>query len=68
MNVTQHDAYYKICILEDTLEASRLLRDFAFQICENACGSIEMIHVGEIVDHGQRLAYYHNRDSFSAQY
>ena len=50
------------------LKASRLLIDFAFQICENACGSIEMIHVGEIVDHGQRLAYYHNRDSFSAQY
>jgi len=45
MNVTQHDAYYKICILEDTLKASRLLRDFAFEICENACGPIEIIHV-----------------------
>ena len=48
----------------DSLE----VRDFAFEICENACDPIEIIHVGEIVDHGQRLAYYHNRDSFSAQY
>ena len=66
--VTQHDVYYKICILEDLLKASQLLRDFAFEICENACGSIEIIHVAEFVDHGQRLAYYHNCHSFTAQY
>ena len=34
---------YKICILKDTLKASRLLWDYAFGICENACGPIEII-------------------------
>ena len=66
-NVTQHDVYYKIYISEDAFKPSRLLRDLDFEICENACGPIEIIDVGEIVDHGQRLAY-NNCHSKSAQY
>ena len=50
--VTQHDVYYKIWILKDLLKASQLFRDFAFEICENACGPIEIIHVAEFIDHG----------------
>ena len=50
-NETQHDVYYKIYISEDAFKASRLLRDFDFEICENACGPIEIIPVAEFVDH-----------------